>query len=204
MNKIDVTKYSEVYVSYSSEQTRQRIIESAKKEFLDKGFSGASMRSIASNSKATTGALYNYYKNKEDLFAAVVKETTDTFLKIYEDTHKFPLSDESEDDYNKNTNKILSYLYDHFTEFKIIFCCSGGTEYENYSDRLIEIEESAYRKILGAQAEADAFFLHVICGDGLRDLQELVAHDVPRNQAEAYMEKLERFRHAGWREVIGR
>ncbi|MDO4632969.1 MAG: helix-turn-helix domain-containing protein [Eubacteriales bacterium] len=100
-------------------------MESAKQEFPEKGFSGASLRSIATMAKAATGALYNYYKNKEELFAVVLKDA------------------------------------------------------------------------------ADAFFLHVICGDGLRDLQELVAYDVPRNQAEVYMEKLERFRHAGWREIIG-
>lgn len=188
-------------MSYSSEQTRQRIIESAKQEFLEKGFSGASLRSIATAAKATTGALYNYYKNKEELFVAVVKDTADTFLDIYEDSHIHPLSDEPKMASELAMDKVINYLYDHFTEFKIIFCCSNGTVYENYLDQLIEIEESAYRKMLGDRE--DAFFIHVICGDGLRDLRELIAHDIPREQAESYMRKIERFRFAGWKEIIG-
>ncbi len=47
-------------------------------------------------------------------------------------------------------------------------------------------------------------FLHVICSDGLRDLQELVSRDVPKEQAETYMAQLQRFRFTGWREFIGR
>ena len=59
-------------MSYSSEQTRQRILECAKKEFLEQGYQKANLRKIAEDAKATTGALYNHFKNKEVLFEALV------------------------------------------------------------------------------------------------------------------------------------
>ncbi len=191
-------------MSYSSEQTRQRILDSAKEEFLKNGFSSASLRTIAAGAKATTGALYNYYKNKEELFDAVVKDTAGTFLDLYEETHQSPLSEDSIEASEKAGSKVLNYIYDHFDEFKIIFCNSAGTPYENYLDQLIAIEEAAYAKMLGEQKQTDAFFLHVICSDGLRALQELVSHDIPKEQAETYMAQLQRFRFGGWREIIGR
>ena len=49
-------------MSYSSEQTRQRILECAKKEFLEQGYQKANLRKIAEDAKATTGALYNHFK----------------------------------------------------------------------------------------------------------------------------------------------
>ncbi|MBQ3889774.1 MAG: TetR/AcrR family transcriptional regulator, partial [Lachnospiraceae bacterium] len=53
-------------------QTRQKLIECAKKEFLEKGYTKASLRSICADAGVTTGALYFFFENKEDLFAAIV------------------------------------------------------------------------------------------------------------------------------------
>ncbi len=54
------------------EEVRQRIIKSAKKEFRNNGFDKASMRDIADSAKMTVGNLYRYYKNKEDMFGAII------------------------------------------------------------------------------------------------------------------------------------
>jgi len=42
-----------------------------KKEFLEKGFQGASMRGIAASLQVTTGAIYRYYTDKESIFEAL-------------------------------------------------------------------------------------------------------------------------------------
>ena len=54
------------------EEVRQRIIKSARREFKKCGFEKASMRSIASSDNMTVGNLYRYYKNKEDLYGAII------------------------------------------------------------------------------------------------------------------------------------
>ncbi|MDE6473491.1 MAG: TetR/AcrR family transcriptional regulator [Clostridia bacterium] len=50
-----------------------RILQSARKAFKAKGYEGASMREIAQRAGYTTGVLYSRYKDKEELFSAVVK-----------------------------------------------------------------------------------------------------------------------------------
>ncbi|WP_312355617.1 TetR/AcrR family transcriptional regulator, partial [Aminipila sp.] len=52
-----------------------RILESAKKEFLERGYETASLKTICENAEITTGALYKRYRGKEDLFCAVVADT---------------------------------------------------------------------------------------------------------------------------------
>ena len=41
--------------------TLQKILEAAKREFLEKGFKSASLRSIVKTAGVTTGAFYGYY-----------------------------------------------------------------------------------------------------------------------------------------------
>ncbi len=54
------------------EGRRLEFLESAKKEFLLKGYIGASMRNIARSTSSSHSYLYYYYRTKEDLFKAVV------------------------------------------------------------------------------------------------------------------------------------
>ena len=47
----------------SDNETRQKLIDSAKKEFFENGFAKASLRKICTNAGVTTGALYFFFKN---------------------------------------------------------------------------------------------------------------------------------------------
>lgn len=56
-------------------ETKERLLECARAEFLEKGYQGASLRSICKKAGVTTGALYFFFKDKEDLFDAIVEPT---------------------------------------------------------------------------------------------------------------------------------
>ena len=49
------------------QQTRQRLLRCAKAEFLSRGFEHASLRRICEAAGVTTGAVYFFFQNKEDL-----------------------------------------------------------------------------------------------------------------------------------------
>ena len=53
-------------------ETKLALIKAARAEFIEKGFMNASLRSICKNAEVTTGALYFFFKDKDDLFDAVV------------------------------------------------------------------------------------------------------------------------------------
>ena len=56
------------------EHTRAKIVRAAHALFLEKGYSGASMRLIASRAGIALGGIYNHFSCKEDIFAAVFGE----------------------------------------------------------------------------------------------------------------------------------
>ena len=49
-------------------ETVRKLSDSAKKEFMEKGFMKASLRNICKNAGVTTGALYFFFKDKDALF----------------------------------------------------------------------------------------------------------------------------------------
>jgi AcrR family transcriptional regulator len=53
------------------EQRRQQIMIAAKKLFAAKGFSRATIEDIAKEAELSPGTLYLYFKNKDELFAAL-------------------------------------------------------------------------------------------------------------------------------------
>lgn len=53
---------------------RRQIVEGARTVFLSRGFDAASMGDIAKEAGVSKGTLYVYFKNKEQLFAAIVEQ----------------------------------------------------------------------------------------------------------------------------------
>lgn len=57
--------------SREKELRRQQIMAAAKKLFASKGFSRATIEEIAKEAELSPGTLYLYFKNKDELFAAL-------------------------------------------------------------------------------------------------------------------------------------
>jgi AcrR family transcriptional regulator len=64
---------SEVVLKDRRDQRREAIIDVARSVFCEEGFAAASMSSIAARLGGSKGTLYNYFKSKEELFAAYVQ-----------------------------------------------------------------------------------------------------------------------------------
>jgi TetR/AcrR family transcriptional regulator len=60
-----------------SEDKRQRVLYSAKRAFADKGFTGANVNEIARDAGISIGALYKYFRSKEDIFLAIIDASRD-------------------------------------------------------------------------------------------------------------------------------
>ena len=54
-------------------QAHEKIVKAAMHEFLTKGFEQASMKSIADAVGMTSAGLYRHFKDKQDMFAELVK-----------------------------------------------------------------------------------------------------------------------------------
>ena len=56
---------------------RQAIVDVAREVFMVEGFAEASMSAIAAQVGGSKGTLYNYFRSKQDLFAAVIQDDCD-------------------------------------------------------------------------------------------------------------------------------
>ncbi len=65
-------------------QMRKRIYEEAFRLMAEKGIDGVSMREIAEKVQVTKPVLYYYFKNKEDLCLAIIRERARQFNKFLE------------------------------------------------------------------------------------------------------------------------
>ena len=58
----------------TSEERRQQIVEAAMSVFARKGYAGATNRDIALEAGVTPGLIYHYFRDKRDLFDAILAE----------------------------------------------------------------------------------------------------------------------------------
>jgi len=61
------------------EQRRSAILRAARKEFFEKGFRAVTVDSIARRSELSKGAIYLYFKSKEEIYAQILLRDIDKF-----------------------------------------------------------------------------------------------------------------------------
>lgn len=61
----------------------ENIIACATKEFLNKGYADASLRTIAAEAHTTTGSIYTRFGDKEGLFEAIVGKHYNKIISMY-------------------------------------------------------------------------------------------------------------------------
>ncbi len=193
------------------------ILECAKEEFMEKGFEGASMRAIAERAGYTTGMLYGRFADKSQLFRELVSAAADRLFGYFsgaEDAFAaFPADRQYREMHSYVGEKVdvmMDIIYDNFDAFKLIVCKSAGSGYEYYIDQMIEIETKNTMRFIRALNEAGipinevrADLIHMLSSAMFNGIFEVVAHDLPREEAKHYVVQVEEFFNAGWDKLLG-
>lgn len=112
--------------------TKARLIAAAKKEFLNKGYEKASLRRICADADVTTGALYFFFKNKQDLFKSVVAGKAERLLKLIKRQTDSEVNGTG--NYEKYQREMNEFLCSNKDEVRILLDKSAGTSYENFRE----------------------------------------------------------------------
>ncbi len=190
----------------------ERVLECAKKEFLEKGYKDASLRVIASKAETSTGSIYTRFGDKEGLFEAIVgpveEEVVRRFQVIQEDFHKLDAKRQPEElkTYTYGgMEDILNYMYDHFEECCLLLDAAYGTRYENFVDDLTRIEVEytyKYMKVIACDSVASGAvteeFLHIVTTAYFESMFEVIRHKMNREEAGNYIRMLQRYHMAGF------
>lgn len=193
-------------------ETKKKIREVGKREFLKKGFKEASLNHIVAEAGFTKGAFYGYYTDKAALFEDLVSSAAEGLVnqfKAAQEAH-FDLIPENQAAQSRELSTqylrhFLDYIYEHFDAFKLILCCADGTKYENYIHDLVELDVARTEQYFTAlrnrgrlKGDASSELHHMITSAYFTAVFETVVHDMPREKAVGYIEELAVFFNSGW------
>lgn len=191
-------------------ESRERLIECAKKEFLEKGFAKASLRNICAEAGLTTGAVYFLFKDKNGLLGAIVDEP---LKRIHELMISHYSAEQEEDlttyrqrdgDHDLFASELIGIMYDNYDAMRILLDRSQGSAYENIVDKFIEITDSYYIEL--AQKYADSvsgkrvnrYMLHWFSHIQIEAFVHLLTHERDRQKALGNIRTVIDFLVKGW------
>ena len=103
-------------MQYRKEAVYQQLLEAAMAEFDEKGYTDASIRTIAESANTSVGNLYRYFRNKDELYVSclmpVLDECIDWTGKIFDISTPEAIC--------RTARRISNYVQQHNREFRII------------------------------------------------------------------------------------
>lgn len=201
-------------------ETKEKLLESAKKEFLEKGYMKASLRKICADAGVTTGALYFFFGSKEDLFAAIVKPPLDTLTDVLtkhfaEDMEIMSAPDFAEQ-YSPEDDKeheiigaaLVHHIYQNYDAFMLLLTKAQGSRFENCVDGLVELIEKSYKEMADKMAaqnpdcQVNEYMRHWFTHMNVDAFIHLLTHEKDEQNAIRHMKQIMDYLVKGWLEMI--
>ena len=199
------------------EGVTEKLLECAMHEFLESGYNGASMRTIAENAGTTPRSIYTRYEDKEGLFCALVdapaKELTDFFelhMRQYsqrpvEEQRELFHDEEFENEHKGYMQSIIDLMYGNYDAFKLLICCAEGTKYSRFIEDLAELDERYTLKYIEdtgndviSSGRAGSLLIHQLCSSYMYGFFEVIRHDMSKEEAQVHTAQLQSFFSYGW------
>ena len=191
------------------------ILSAALAEFLEYGFTDASVRRIASAAGMSASGLYKHFASKEEMFSALVEPACQGLMALFrqeerEQRGSIGAGDLSRWDTGQDAKIAVAFIYDHLDAFRLLICKSAGTRYESFLHDLSEAEEKItldMMSLLREQGmpirEVDPEEFHLLVTANIDAVFQAVIHDFSREQAMHYADTLDAFFARGWQALFG-
>lgn len=194
----------------------EAVLDCAKKEFLEKGYKDASLRTIAQEANTSTGSIYTRFGDKEGLFCAIVEPAANgqkkMFLEIQEKFHSFDKEAQLAEmgQYTSlHQMEMLDYIYDHFDVFRLLLDCAEGTQFSRFVEELVEIEVDytyKYMEVIGCKSVKSGLvteeFVHIVVTAYFNGMFEVVRHNMDKASAVKYVRLLNRYHMQGFSTIF--
>lgn len=184
-----------------------KIAAAAFAEFLDKGYTGASLRKIAEKAGVTVGAIQIRYKSKDELFASLVQPLLEDIQSLFQSTKAdyytgmgTELLPRLKASMQHESAAILRLIFDHYEQAVLLLCRSAGSSLEHCFDGIVQrkIDESiAFFRSVG-DTSMDETLLGFLISAQFDSYRRIVLKCANRKAAEAYMDALMTYHFGGW------
>ncbi len=191
--------------------TRELLIEAAKKEFLEKGYNKASLRTICANAGVTTGALYFFFENKADLFAAIVDPPLrglkailiKHFSEDAEEIKKLSSIEEADPDHSEISDRIVGHIYDNYDSFMLLLNASENTVYENVVDEFVAMVDRSIPAMMShiKGYTYDEYMSHWMAHISIDAFIHVIQHEKDVNKAKERLRGILNYLVVGWMQL---
>lgn len=190
----------------------ESILSVARQEFLSKGYKDTSMRDIAQKANVGLSNIYNYFKNKDEIYQAILNPAKNSIFMFITQQHteeNFNFSHVTPYGHNENAVEYYIELIEKYKEeYRLLLYCSEGSSMANFRDELtdhmtrVSHDYMALEKKHNSQAHAiSPFFIHAMSSWMTSILGEIVTHNMDRQKIRDFFYEYFRFSFAGWREL---
>jgi len=193
-----------------------RVKAAIKSEFLEKGYEGASIRSIGERAGMTSAGLYRHYPDKEAMFSAIVDPLIGEINK-WTKAHKnkkYDLADKKaqrDELFGESfVDLILKVILPNREEFKLLVTSAKGTKYENFVHDYVVRNQKDFREafmLLKKQGypvkDIDDESLHVLLSAYVTACFEPIIHDYSDERIKEYLRMIQEFFMPGWMNIMG-
>ena len=201
----------------SSTETKKKLLESAKKEFLEKGFTGASLRTIAANAGVTTGAMYRHFKDKNAFFCALVDDAitaTKNVIMLADPKNHEKLTptqmQEHMDFEKKSTDDFLNYMYENFDAFTLLLRKSAGSTHEHFQEDICDLYTKNCEKTFAwmyeqkiATKQVSPMTIHFMASTIINAFCDIILHNMSKQEAKEYISDIMEFTSYGAYKLMG-
>ena len=154
----------------------ERIYLSGVDVFYEKDFRSATMQEIATRAGIPVSLIYNYYKNKAELFDKIVSSLYVNYDKIaYEEEQSEGLPSEK---YKSITEDYILKLLEKHKIFVILMDKSQGTKYETAKEQFIHSIEQHIKRQLGKKTHIsyNDMLCHILASNFAEGILEVARH----------------------------
>jgi len=166
---------------------RQQILDAAEIAFAKSGYLGATMADIAAGAGVSTGNLYRYFTDKDELFYSILtEEFVESFLRLLRRRVKSLIDAEHlaalDADAQQDAQDLLRFWVDHRLKVVILFDRAVGTRYESFAgqfvDELMRPSLAKFRRDTAGQRVSPVarFVLQHVFENTVRIIVAILAH----------------------------
>lgn len=195
-------------VQYAKDEIRQRIIDVAREEFLQKGFEKASIRTITARAKTAKSNLYNYFNDKNDLFYSVLEPTVAEIRKGLEMVKQFNIP-KGVDEYTLESqmyviNVVNQFVAENFTDIRLLLFKAQGSSLENFKYEILEIftdNMCSWVKSIRPDKEISRLFVRSVCSFYLSLIEQAILYG-KSEEMQRFRQEFTNFVYHGWKGVL--
>ncbi len=192
-----------------------KVLNAARLEFLNKGYKGTSMRSIAAMAGVSLSNIYNYFASKDEILHEVLAPLMEALDHLMEEHNKPEnLSADifiSKEYLHEQINLFVHLIHTFCDELNLLLFHVSGSSFEDFYDRFanmltekgLEYYQMMKEKYPQTRTHISEFFFHTMSSWWLSIMGEIVSHKLNEKEIEGFVTEYMLFATAGWKEIMG-